>query len=133
MSGVYLLTVFCLTAVDGGSVAPWCAPKSVSGASNSLDIFDWIIFVSAFERTFLDVETVGCLVRFASESAVWFIAALVNLSGIRIQYATNTSAPFSSHDKGSTWLQWLEQARRGREVIQKTGPSRRLEHSTAHT
>ena len=44
MSAVYLLTVFCLTAVDGGSVVPLCAPKSVSSASNSLDTFDWIIF-----------------------------------------------------------------------------------------
>ena len=33
---------------------------------NSLDTFDWIIFGRAFERTFLAVETVGCLVRFAS-------------------------------------------------------------------
>ena len=105
MSGVYFVTVFCLTAVDGGSVAPWCAPKSVSGASNSLDIFDWIIFGSAFERSSLVVKTVGCLVRFASQPAVWFIAALVNPSGIRIQYSTNASAPFSSHDKLSTWLQ----------------------------
>ena len=31
MSAVYFLTVFCLTAVDGGSVVPLCAPKSVCG------------------------------------------------------------------------------------------------------
>ena len=82
MSGVYFLKVFCLTAVDGGSVAPWCAPKSVCGAWNSLDIFDWIIFGRAFERSSLVVKTVGCLVRFASQSAVRFIAALGNRSGI---------------------------------------------------
>ena len=79
---ITFLTVFCLTAGDGGSVAPWCAPKSVCGAWNSLDTFDWIIFGRAFERTFLVVEPVGCLFRFASQSAVWFIAALVNPSGI---------------------------------------------------